>query len=319
MKKLIAVVAGEPNSINSEIIGKAWKKFRNKEYIFIIGNYLLLKKQINKIGLRIKIKKINSIVEIKDKKNLHILDIPFKFNSLFRNKSAYTRNYVLSSLNAAHDLAYTHQINGFINAAIDKKIFNNKYLGVTEYLSNKNKKSKDEVMMIYNKKFSVVPLTTHLEIKDITSRIKPDLIRKKIITLNGAYYKLFNRKPKIIILGLNPHNSENRKGSIEDRIIKPTVEKLRKLNINIQGPFPADTVFDKQKKIGYDVIVGMYHDQVLAPFKALYGFDAINITLGLNYLRISPDHGTALDIVGLNRANPLSLITAIKFLKKFND
>ena len=120
-------------------------------------------------------------------------------------------------------------------------------------------------------------------------------------------------------MGLNPHNSENRKNSIENKIITPAVKILNKLNINIKGPFPADTVFNNQKKLNYNIIVGMYHDQVLAPFKALYGFDAINITLGLKYLRISPDHGKAQDIVGLNKANPQSLISAINFLNKIND
>ena len=80
------------------------------------------------------------------------------------------------------------------------------------------------------------------------------------------------------------------------------------------GPFSADTIFLNKKKYRYDVIVGMYHDQVLAPFKAVYGFDAINVTLGLKYIRVSPDHGIAKDIVGSNKANPLSLIKAIEFI-----
>ena len=170
--------------------------------------------------------------------------------------------------------------------------------------------------MIYNKKLSVVPLTTHIEIKNVTKKIKLDLIKTKILTLNKSYFKLFKKKPKIAILGLNPHNSENVKNSIENKIIKPAVNILKNLNIDINGPYPADTIFSNKKKINYNVIVGMYHDQVLAPFKALYGFNAINLTLGLKYLRISPDHGTAKDIVGLNRANPQSLINAINFLKK---
>ena len=99
----------------------------------------------------------------------------------------------------------------------------------------------------------------------------------------------------------------------------PAIIKLRKLNININGPFPADTVFNKKNIITYDVIVGMYHDQVLGPFKALFGYDAINLTLGFEYIRISPDHGTAQNIIGLNRANPQSLISAINFLNKIND
>ena len=174
-------------------------------------------------------------------------------------------------------------------------------------------------MLIYNKKLSVMPLTTHLEIKNVTNNIKPNLIKIKILTLNKAYFRIFKRIPNIAILGLNPHNSENRLNSIENKIIKPAIKKLKKLRVNINGPYSADTIFNNQKKLNYNVIVGMYHDQVLAPFKALYGFDAINITLGLHYIRISPDHGTAQDIIGLNKANPQSLISAINFLSKIND
>ena len=137
--------------------------------------------------------------------------------------------------------------------------------------------------------------------------------------LTLTYFKLFKKKPRIAILGLNPHNSENKSNSIENKIIKPAIIKLNKLKVNIKGPFPADTAFNKKNAAAYDVIVGMYHDQVLAPFKALYGYDAINITLGLKYLRLSPDHGTAHDIIGLNKASPQSLINTINFLNKIND
>ena len=190
---------------------------------------------------------------------------------------------------------------------------------MTEYLSEKNKINQKEVMMIFNKKISVVPLTTHIKIKDVYKKINLNLIKTKIITLNKSYLDLFKKKPRIAILGLNPHNSENEKNSVENVIIKPSVIKLKKLKINIDGPFPADTAFSKKNIQYYDVIVGMYHDQVLAPFKALYGYDAINITLGLKYLRLSPDHGTARDIVGLNKASPQSLISAINFFNKIND
>ena len=107
--------------------------------------------------------------------------------------------------------------------------------------------------------------------------------------------------------------------SIENKVIKPAINILKKLKVDIKGPFPADTAFNKQNLTSFDVIVGMYHDQVLGPFKAIYGYDAINITLGLEYLRLSPDHGTAKDIIGLNKANPNSLISAINFLNKIND
>ena len=319
MIKLFAIVAGEPNSINSEIIAKAWKKIKNKDNLFVVGNYLHIKKQINKIGLKIPILKISKIEEFKNNQKLYVLDVPLKYKSILKINSHNTKNYIIKSLNIAHNFAKNKKIKGFINTPIDKKIFNKKYLGVTEYLASINNVKNKEVMMIYNKKLSVVPLTTHLEIKEVTSKIKFNLIKTKVFTLVNSYKKLFKKKPKIALLGLNPHNSENRINSVENKILKPAIIRLKRLGVNIEGPYPADTAFSLKKKIKFDVIVGMYHDQVLPPFKALYEYDAINITLCLDYLRVSPDHGTAQDIVGLNKANPQSLISAINFLNKIND
>lgn len=319
MNNLIAIVAGEPNSINSEIIAKAWKKKKRQKNIFIIGNYNILKKQIIKLGIKIPISKIEKIEDFKREERLFILDVPLKSKSIFNFTSSMTKDYIFDSFDLAHGLAINNKILGFINAPIDKKIFNNAYLGVTEYLAQKCNCETKEVMFIHNKNLSVVPLTTHIDIKNVTKKINFDLIKKKLITLNKFYFKLFKKKPKIAILGLNPHNSEDKIQSIENKIIKPSIIKLKKLKININGPFPADTAFNNQNIKLYDVIVGMYHDQVLAPFKALYGYDAVNITLGLKYLRLSPDHGTARNIIGMNKANPQSLISAINFLNKVND
>ncbi len=318
MKKLIAIVAGEPNSINSEIIVKTWKIKKNKKKFFVIGNYLLIKNQINKIGLKIPLMEISSIDQLSNNK-LNILNVTCKFKSVFKNKITNTKNYVLECLDIAHNLAVNDKIKGFINAPINKAIFDGKYLGVTEYLAAKNNVKDKEVMLIYNNKLSVVPLTTHLEIKNITSKINFKLLKAKILTLNNSYSRLFKNKPKIAVLGLNPHNSEHRNNSIENKVIKPAIKKLRFAGLKINGPFPADTIFSNQKKFDFNVIVGMYHDQVLAPFKAIYGYDAINITLGLKYIRVSPDHGIAQDIVGLNKANPQSLISAVNFFDKVND
>ena len=319
MNNLIAIIAGEPNSINSEIIAKAWMKKKKLKNFFIIGNHSLIKKQIFKLGIQIPLIKINRIEDFKKEEKIFILDVPLKFKSIFNVDSSEVKKYVFKCFEIAHYFAINKKISGFINAPIDKKILGNKYLGITEYLSEKNKSKDKEVMMIHNEKLSVVPLTTHVDIKNITSKISSNLIKTKTITLNKTYLKIFKKKPRIAILGLNPHNGENRIDSVESKIIRPTVIKLKKLKININGPFPADTAFSEQKIIFYDVIIGMYHDQVLAPFKALYGYDAINITLGLKYIRLSPDHGTGKDIAGLNKANPQSLISAINFLNKIDD
>lgn len=171
-------------------------------------------------------------------------------------------------------------------------------------------------MMIYNEKFAVVPLTTHIDVKKVSQFINQKKILSKIRTLNFAYKEIFKKQPVIKVLGLNPHNGEMRKNSEESKIIFPAVNKLKNERVKISGPFSVDEVFLKTLK-DKEVVVGMYHDQVLAPFKALNKFDAINITLGLKYLRISPDHGTGAKIVFKNQANPESLLKAIDCFNKF--
>ena len=137
------------------------------------------------------------------------------------------------------------------------------------------------------------------------------LIITKIKTINNWFKKTFKRKPNLAILGLNPHNAELRKQ--RKKIIIPAIKKLNNLGINIKGPFVSDTIFINEHK-KYDIIVGMYHDQVLSPFKALYKFDAINLTIGLKYVRVSPDHGVATDKILKKRSNSISLERCISIL-----
>ena len=173
-------------------------------------------------------------------------------------------------------------------------------------------------MLISNEKLSVSPITTHINIKQVASQVSRISIINKVKTIELWFKKKFKRKPKIGILGLNPHNAEFKKKSEEIKIIIPSIIKLKKLGIKIKGPLVSDTVFINDYK-NYDVIVGMFHDQVLTPFKALFKFDAINITLGLKYLRISPDHGTASDLIGKNKADPTSLLKCINYIGKYKE
>ena len=172
-----------------------------------------------------------------------------------------------------------------------------------------------EVMLIYNKELSVAPITTHMKLKDVSRNLSKKKIVDKLITINKFYIKNFKIKPKIGILGLNPHNDEFRKSSEEKNIIIPAIKELKNKKISVYGPLSPDTAFLNYKKNGFEVLVGMYHDQVLSPFKALFKFDAINITLGIPFVRISPDHGTGSDIIGKKLANPTSLLKSIKFFK----
>ena len=173
-------------------------------------------------------------------------------------------------------------------------------------------------MFLYNKNLSVSPLTTHLEIKNVSKKLIKLKISNKIKVINNFYSKIFKKKPLIAILGLNPHNFYSNKSNKEKKIILQNIYKIKKNKIKLIGPISPDTsfMFYKNKKI--DVIVGMYHDQVLTPFKTLFKYDAVNITLGLPFIRISPDHGIGSDIVGKKIANPKSLIQSIKFFNFVN-
>ena len=309
MKNKIILVGGDPNSINSEIIAKSWKKFNNyqKKRIFLITNYELINAQIKYLKLPLKVKKvINLDHEIKGK-YLKVIDLNLNFKKPFKVSRKSSSKFVLDSLDLAHKLAQRKDVSGVINCAINKNLLNRNKIGVTEYLASKcGVKNNSEVMLIHNKKLSVCPVTTHVDIKQVSKKLNSNVIIKKINTINSWFNQKFNRKPKIGVLGLNPHNAENRKNTEEKKVIRPAIQKLKKANVNISGPLVADTIFIKDYK-KFDVIVGMYHDQIIAPFKSLFKFDAINMTLGLKYLRLSPDHGTASDIIFKNKADPYSL------------
>tara|TARA_X000001036_G_scaffold406383_1_gene415029 strand:- start:3344 stop:4294 length:951 start_codon:yes stop_codon:yes gene_type:complete len=307
-----AIVLGEPNSINSEILAKS---IASKKRCIVIGNFRLLETQLKYLKIKKKIRKISNIEKAnKYFKYLNILDVPLKFKNAFSVKSIDSELYIKKCFNLAHKLCVQKKIKGFINCAIDKKkLFKKNNTGVTEYLAKKNNVYKSEAMLIYNKKLSVVPLTTHIRIKDISKSLKKSLIQKKIRTINNYYFKYFKIRPRIGILGLNPHNLEFKKNSEEIKIILPAIKSLKK-SVSISGPFSPDTVFLKKNLNKFDVIVGMYHDQVLTPFKTLFEFDAINITLGLPYIRISPDHGVASDKKKLNISTPKSLNNCLRVI-----
>ena len=318
MNRPIAIIAGEPNSISSEIIFKSWKSkntYKHKPF-FIIGSLKLLKLQMKKLKYNIKIKKIDKNFKIKDFKNneLPIYNINYSQKKVFENISIKSNKYIFQCFNLASELANKKKILGVINCPISKEfLFKRKHQGITEYLSKKENKKDNCVMLIYNRNLSVSPITTHIPIDQVTKKINKKIIIDKIKIINKFFNKYLLKKPNFVLLGLNPHNYYASKKSKVKKDIIASIKILKKLKINIKGPISSDTSFMSFNKYKYDIIIGMYHDQVLSPFKALYNFKAINITIGLPYIRISPDHGVAQDIVGKNKANANSLIESIKF------
>ena len=314
----ILIFSGEPNSIFLEIFFKTLKLKEIKSPIILISSKNLLKHQMKKLKFKKKIKLLEEDKLQKynlNNKSINLIDVEFNTNKAFEKITKKSNLFIKNSFELAFKILKKGKIKKFINGPISKKKFlNNKYLGVTEYISEKFHKKKT-CMLIYNKDLAVCPVTTHLPLKKVYKKINKKNISEKIFLINNFYKKKFNVKPKIAILGLNPHCESIDRFNEDDKIIKPTIQFLKK-KFNVSGPYPADTIFLKNNRKNFDVIVGMYHDQVLTPFKTLYEYDAINITLGLPFIRISPDHGPNEKMLGKNLSNPLSLIKAIQFLEK---
>ena len=317
--KPILIVAGEPNSIFLEIFFKSLQAHHYKSPLIIIASKKLLKQQMKKLGFFFPINIIDQNFKkfnLLNNKKINLINIEYKFNNCFDKISSKSNDYIKNSFEVALKIIKQNKLSKFINGPISKKYFlKGKTLGITEYLAKKTKK-KDVAMLIFNKNLSVSPLTTHLALKNVHKKITRKKICTQVNLINSFYKKKFNRFPRIAITGLNPHCESNFQNSEEDKIIIPAIKKLRLRNTKINGPFPADTIFTKSLLKKYDVIIGMYHDQVLSPMKALFNFDAINITLGLPFIRISPDHGPNHSMLGKNLSDPKSLIQALKFLDK---
>ena len=319
-KSPIIIVAGEPNSIFLEIFFKSLKINNFKCPLIIIVSKELLQRQMIKLGFNYPINLIdvnfNKFHGLNNKK-INLINVNYEFKDCFEKISNKSNNYIRKSFRIALKLIYKNKFTKFINGPISKKHFlNGKSLGITEYLAKQTKKKNKVAMLIFNKKLSVTPITTHLALKNVHKHISKQKIYTQVNLINEFYKNNFKKKPKIAITGLNPHCESNFKNSEEDLVIIPVVKKLKSKNFKIYGPFPADTIFSKDYLKKFDVIIGMYHDQVLTPMKALYNFDAINITLGLPFTRISPDHGPNYSMLGKNLSDPKSLIQALKFLDK---
>jgi len=314
MKKTpILVIAGEPKSVFFEIYFKSIKKRKYKSPLILICSREKLKFEMIKNKFKKKINQLNlNLIKTTKLSNN-------KINLINVNQYSYrldSKRYIEKCFEIALKLLKNKFSYKLINGPIDKSSFlDKKYLGVTEYISQKCKQKKTG-MLIYNQKLSVCPVTTHLPLKLVAKKIKKKIITEKILLVNNFFIKNFGIKPKIAVTGLNPHCETILKFDEDKKIILPAIKLMKTRNINVHGPFPADTIFSKKNIKFYDVIIGMYHDQVLTPLKTLFEFNAINITMGLPFLRVTPDHGPNQKMIGKNLSSPESLVQALNFLDK---
>jgi len=282
--KPIIIVAGEPKSIFFEIFFKSLKLQKFKSPLILISSLKIIRNQMKKFNFKKKIRELNF-------KNLNKENLNNKFINVIDISHDNDTNYIHNCFKMAFKVLRSKFTNKFINGPIDKSTFlKKKYLGITEFISHNFNKNKT-AMLIYNKNLSVCPVTTHLPIKLVAKKINLKIIKEKIILINNFYKKELGFKPKIGVTGLNPHCETVLNINEDKEIVLAAINSMKKRKFKVKGPFPADTIFLKQNRVKFDVILGMYHDQVLSPIKTLKEYDAINITLGLPFYRISPDHG----------------------------
>ncbi len=223
--------------------------------------------------------------------------------------------FAVKSLQAAVDALMKNEIQGLLTAPIHKKNIqseNFNFTGHTPFLKHAFN-AIDVVMILFANQFCVALVTEHISIKEVAVYITRELISRKLNILNESLKRDFGiDKPKIAVLGLNPHaGDEGLIGIEEESIIRPAIKEAKQNNLMVTGPFSADAFFARQYHLRFDAVLAMYHDQGLIPFKALSSGEGVNFTAGLPIVRTSPDHGTAFDIAGKNKADESSFRTAL--------
>ena len=319
MKKIV-VTLGEPAGIGPDLGVLLSQKKLSKNIIFI-ADPLLIYQSADRLNKKIDINVMhNSSSKTYSNKNLINL-LPVKLN--VKNKPGMMNyknsEYVINSIRLAANLCLEKEASAMVTGPISKSILNKagyKISGHTEFLADICKKK--SLMLLMNKKIKVALHTTHLPIQSVTKEITKTKLKKTISLLNEEMKTKFAiSKPKILVTGLNPHAGEDGLLGLQDsKIIAPVIKDFQKKNVCVDGPVAADTAFLRKNIAKYDVILTMYHDQGLPVIKFDNFKTTVNVTLGLPIVRVSVDHGTALDLVGTGKIDTSSFEQAIKVAKE---
>ncbi len=330
MKNLLAITCGDVAGIGPEVIAKSLNEpsIKDSNYNFLlIGPEKIIKKELIKntnIDTSI-IQTISNFESINKNNKFTILDetkdelINIEKGKLSTIAGKWSYNFV----DRAADLAISKQVSGIITAPINKDAWSKagvKAKGHTDFLAEKSN-TNIFAMAFYTEDLKVILVTTHLPINKISTSLSTDKILSKIVLANSFLLSLGLEYPTVGVCGLNPHAGEDGLlGDEEIHFIIPAIKEAQNIGINAIGPYPADTIFYNayhHKKV--DMIVSMYHDQALCPLKLIHFHDAVNITLGLPFVRTSPDHGTAFDIASMNIANHNSMKNAILLAMRLSN
>ena len=310
---------GDPAGVGPEVLIKSFKKAKEKQNLVAISDFSKIKYLADKYDVQLrKIKHIEEAENFKDTLNILHLNYDADFYpGQFDSKNAKS---IIESIRMATNLCLSKKVGAMVTGPINKSILrchgSFKFSGHTDYLEHLCGCEKDTaMMMMLNHYLRIIPLTTHMPLNQVSSKIKKGIIEKKLDIIVSEVKKYFNFIPKIAVLGFNPHAGEDgHLGTEESSDILPAVLKFQGIkNCIVDGPFPADGFFGSKHYKNYNVTVAMYHDQALIPLKLLSFFKTINVSLGLPIIRTSPGHGTGINIAKDFKADSNSFYEAILF------
>lgn len=322
-KDVLALTMGEPSGIGPDITLMAWlHRGMGRHLPFVLlGQEEVLADRAKALGLDVPVARVASPGEALDayENYLPVLALGEPAVVIAGQPSSACASIVIEAITRAVDLTVSGAAAAVVTNPIAKHVLYEagfSHPGHTEYLemlAHKRGLTARAVMMLTASDLRTVPLTIHIPLKDVAQRLSHDLIVEQVRVVAAdlrRYFAIDN--PRLAFCGLNPHAGENGTIGIEEQqIIQPAIETLRGEGFDAIGPLPADTMFHDEARRAYDVAFGMYHDQALIPVKMLGFHDGVNCTLGLPFIRTSPDHGTAFSLAGTGRANPSSLIAAL--------
>ena len=318
----LALTIGEPSGIGPDITIAAWQKrdAENLPPFYLIGDADLIRRRATLLGASIE------VIETSPQDAAGIFPRALPVAPTGHTATGTPGKPDATSAWAA--IASIEQAVADVKAGVASAVVTNpiaksvlysagfKHPGHTEFLAElaaTGGKTPKPVMMIWSETLAVVPVTIHLPLRDAIAELTTEMIIETArIVVADMKRRLGLRAPRLAIAGLNPHAGEGGTlGKEDDAIVAPAIEQLRREGIDARGPLPADTMFHEAARKTYDCAICMYHDQALIPVKTLAFDSGVNVTLGLPFIRTSPDHGTAFDIAGTGRANPSSLIAAL--------
>lgn len=319
MNPPIALSCGEPAGIGPEIALKAWDALRADLPFVWIGDPRHLPS-----GAEFQVIADPGDSGPVSKTAMPVLVQPFAELNRAGHANSANAQGVIDAIETGVTLVKTGQASALCTAPIQKKALQDgagfAYPGHTEFLAALDGCS-DVVMMLASDQLRVVPATIHIPLKDVPEALTANGLDCVIrITYRALQTQFGIPNPRIAVAGLNPHAGEGGKMGFEDAaLIEPVLDKLRAEGFTLAGPLPADTMFHANARARYDAAICMYHDQALIPIKTLDFDRGVNVTLGLSFIRTSPDHGTAFDIAGKGIANPSSLIEALRMAARMSE